>query len=492
MPSGVPTIEWWSSLPLLILAATAIVILLVDAIVPQRGPMLSMWLSLLGMLAAIAVIIAYIPPDTRALNQCIAYDTFGRWGAMIALEAGCLIALISPQTIRLYGLPRAEFYALLVFSVFGMAVLSLSLELLTIFLTVEIIAVTIYILAGLRRGSSRSSEAALKYFILSAFSGGFLIFGFVFLYGGAGGNSLLGQIGLSLIPADSPFATSCLALGLALALVGFSFKLTLVPFHLYAADVFEGSPTPVALLLATGSKVAGLVALIHLLTPLHEHIGPVVRRMSADVCNLLWILAALSIVVGNVVALLQRHIKRMLAYSSIAHSGYLLIAVLVFVDGTVARADTEEAMLVYLVAYVVMNATAFGVALTLGELGEGNIADYAGLARRSPGLAFAMALSMLALTGIPATVGFVGKFMVFARAVEAGYVLLVILAVLGSAISAYYYLRVVVYMYMREPATEIPAEPVGLVQGIGLALAAVPVVGFGIFPQSLLTLLRIL
>jgi len=492
MGGTVPTLDFVPMLPILLLAATATIVLLADLIVPQRGPLFSMWLSLIGMVLATAAIVLWVPTDATVFNAFLRYDMLGRWGAIISIVGGCLIALVSPRTIRLYELPAAEYFALLVFAVLGMALLCLGVELLTIFLTVETLAISICILAGLRRGSSKSSEAALKYFILGAFSGSFLLFGFAFLYGGAGGSTLLGQVHLSAAQPKTTFDLGCLVLGLALALAGFSFKLTLAPFHLYAADVFEGAPTPVAALLATGSKVAGVVALVHLISPADGvRISPFTRALSVDLMTLLWILAALSIIVGNVVALLQRNIKRMLAYSTIAHSGYLVIGIMVFAGETepAGRADIESALLVYLAAYVIMNVAAFGVAMTLGRRGEENIEEYAGLARRSPWLAVAMTLAMLSLTGIPATVGFVGKFVVFARAVEAGFVLIVVLAVLGSAVSAYYYLRVVVAMYMHEPATEVAAEPIDWVQKAGLVLATVPIVVFGIFPRLLMAVL---
>jgi len=491
MPATMPAIEWWPTVPIVLLAAAGITILLTDLIGGERGPMLSLLMAILGMGAALIVVTQrrWIPVDAATFGQFVRYDSLGRWGAIAVLSGGCLVALISPRTIEIHGLPPSEYYALLVFAVFGMVVLCLALELFTIFLAVEIIAVAIYILVGLNRNSTQSTEAALKYFVLGAFSGGFLIFGFAFLYGGAGGSTVLGQIGFSMLRMDLVWGVGCLVLGLAFALAGFAFKLTVVPFHLYAADVYEGAPTPVAALLATGSKVAGFIALVHLLVPFHEHIHAALRAMAADLRSVLWLFAALSIVIGNVVALLQRNIKRMLAYSSIAHSGYLLMAVVVFVGGSVRLVDVEQAMLVYLIAYILMNVAAFGVVASLGARGEGNIEEYAGLAQQSPALAFMMAVAMLSLTGIPATVGFVGKFFVFARAVEAGYVMLVVLAVLGSVVSAYYYLRVIVFMYMRDPAGESSVEPLGVIQQLGLVLASAPIVVFGVFPNVLVSLL---
>lgn len=489
MPPALPTIEWGPTLPMILLAATGVIVVLADLVVNRRAPLLSLLIAILGMGGALLAVVYGVSEDARAFGQFVRYDFIGRWGAMIALAGGCLVALISPKTIRDHDLPAAEYFALLVFGVLGMVVLCVSVELFTIFLSVELIALTIYILSGLVRRSTRSTEASLKYFVLGAFSGGFMIFGFVFLYGGAGGRSTLGQIGLSIMQMDSPWEMGCLVFGLALALAGFAFKLAAAPFHLYAADVFEGAPTPVAALLATGSKVAGFVALIHLLAPLHEHLTEAVQAFAADAGGLLWFLAALSIVVGNAVALMQRNVKRMLAYSSIAHSGYLLIGAVVFVEGSVTLAEIETAILIYLIAYVLMKVVAFGVAAGLGTRGEGDVEAYAGLAQQSPWLAAAMAVAMLSLTGIPGTAGFVGKFYVFARAVESHYVMLVVLAVLGSVVSAYYYLRVIVYMYMRDPAEPAVREPLGIVQGLGLLLATVPIVIVGLFPQLLLALL---
>lgn len=491
MALAMPTVEWG---PIALLAIAGMAILLADVIVAQRTSAFSLVVSLIGIGLAFALVAhrGWIAADAGAFNSFIAYDTVGRFGAMIVLIGGCLIALISPRTLRLYTLPPAEYYALLLFSLLAMVILCLSTELMTIFLSVETIAVTIYVLVGLRRGAYKSSEAALKYFILGAFSGAFLIFGFAFLYGGSGGSTLLSRMAVSLSAFHPRFEIACLVLGLGLAMVGFAFKLTAAPFHLYAADVFEGAPTPVAALLATGSKVAGVVALVHVLSPLRQAGGQMAHGFSENVLALLWILAAMSIIVGNLVALLQQNIKRMLAYSSIAHGGYILIGVLVFMNGRVKLADAQNALLVYLIAYVLMNVAVFGVALTLGERGEGAIDRYAGLSQRSPWLAAAMSVALLALTGIPATMGFVAKFYVFKGAVEAGYIGLVILAVLGSAVSAYYYLRVVVFMYMRDPESEEPVEKFGIAQTAGLALATVPIVVFGLFPDSLLRILTVL
>lgn len=493
MTTRAPQIEWAASLPILILVGAAIAVLLADVVARRRAPTLSLLLSLLGMGSALVLMTgAYLPTDQEIFSTFLKYDFLGRWGAMTVLSLGCLIALISPRTIRLYDLPPGEYYALLVFAILGMVVLCLAHELLTIFLSIETIAIAIYVLCAIQQGSPKASEAALKYFVLGAFAGGFLIFGFAFLYGSSDGSTLVAKIGASVGHNDDRFVIFSAVIGTALALVGFAFKLTLVPFHLYAADVFEGAPTPVAALLATGSKAAGVIALMHILGAIRDNAHAAVQVLSADTVNLLWVLSAASILVGNFVGVMQRNIKRMLAYSSIGHGGYILIGVIVFLDGAATVGDAEEIVLTYLIAYVIMKLVAFGVALTLGRQGEGNVEDYAGLARRSPALAATMAIAMLSLTGVPGTVGFIGKLYVFAGAIQTGYVWLVIIAILGTAVSAYYYLRVVVYMYMFEPRAVIATEPVSYLQSIGLTFAAVPMVGFGIMPQSLLTLFKIL
>jgi len=483
-----PDINWWTSLPIILLTVTPLVILLLDAIAPQRDPIVSMLLAVVGLTAALffTLLVEGTPSADRDAFGLLHYDTLGLYGAAICLLAGILLALLSPRTVRLYALPPAEYFALLVMAVLGMVVVCLGFELLTIFLGVEITAVAFYVLVGLEGNARGATEASLKYFVLSSFSSAFLIFGFAFLYAGARGSTMLFDVWNGMVLQDPPWAE----LGVALAVAGFAFKLTLVPFHLYAADVFEGAPTPVAALLATGSKVAGFVALFHLLLPFQRYLTLELASMADNVAEILAILAALSIVVGNVVAVLQRNIKRMLAYSSIAHGGYMLIAPLALIAGGVRYAEVEAAALVYLLAYVLMSVAAFGVALTLGARGERAIDDYAGLGRVAPGLAFAMTVALISLTGIPLTAGFVGKFAVFNAGVQAGHAWLVVVALLGSAVSAFYYLRVVVYMYMREPSAEMPpVEGLTLVQGLGLVLATVPIVLVGLWPKLVLALL---
>lgn len=492
MPQSLPIIDWAASAPVLLLTGTALLVLVVGVMGSKKQVMLPLFISLVGMGATSFLINSRVPGGSEAFNGFLQYDALGRLGAILALAGGILVALISPRTIRLYDLPAPEYFSLLVFGVLGMVLLCLSAELITLILAIEILAVSIYILAGLRREDSRSAEAAFKYFILGAFSSAFLIFGIVFIYGGSGGGTTLAEVGEAMRHMRPFWAIGYLALGLILLLAGFAFKLTLAPFHLYAADVYEGAPTPVAALLATGAKVAGLVALLHVFAPLNSPETESLEWMSFDFGNILYVLAVLSILIGNGVALMQRNIKRMLAYSSVAHSGYLTIGVIVYLNGTVAREQVQTALLIYLVAYVLMNVTAFGVALVLGERGEGRISNYAGLARRSPVLALAMAVAMLSLTGIPATAGFIGKFYIFAAAVKSGFYDLVLIAVFGSVISAYYYLRVIVYMYMEEPAEEIESEPIGLVPGIGLALAVIPIPLIGILPSLLSTMLDVL
>jgi NADH-quinone oxidoreductase subunit N len=297
-------------------------------------------------------------------------------------------------------------------------------------------------MAGLMRRDARSSEAAMKYFLLGAFSTGFLLYGIALIYGSTG-TIRLDRISTAL---SGPLAHSpLLLLGIGMMLIGFGFKVAAVPFHMWTPDVYEGAPTPVTAFMAVGVKLAAFAGFLRIFL---VHLEPV----SANWTTVLWVIAALTMTGGNVIALVQTNIKRMLAYSAIAHAGYLLVGM------TAASAAAGGAILYYLLGYAFTNLGAFAVVIALGRRGEQHeeIGDYCGLAGRHPILAAAMALFLLSLTGVPPLAGFVGKFYVFSAALDAGLVWLVIIAVLNSVISAYYYIYVIVAMYMQEGTIEIP------------------------------------
>jgi NADH-quinone oxidoreductase subunit N len=344
-----------------------------------------------------------------------------------------------------------------------MMLLVQSTDLIAVFLGIELMSIPIYVLAGFDRRRPQSNESALKYFLVGSFASAILLYGMALLYGATGHTDYEGlRAGLDLA---NPLA----AVGLGLLLVGFAFKIAVVPFHQWTPDVYEGAPTSVTAYMSVTVKVAAFAALLRFLDV-----------AAPDVTSLLVVLAALTLVVGNVMAVVQQNVKRLLAYSSVAHAGYALL-------GLVAASDEgHAALLFYLLAYVFMNLGAFAVIVTLARDGRDldRMTDFAGLARTRPWLAALMTLFMISLAGIPGTVGFMAKFTIFAAAVHAGHVGLVVLAVLTSVISVYYYLRLPVLMYMSEPAEAPgPAHEVALGESLVLGVSAAAVVVLGIFPN---------
>jgi NADH-quinone oxidoreductase subunit N len=340
-------------------------------------------------------------------------------------------------------------------------------DLIVVFLSLELMSLSLYVLAGLFKTRLTSAEASMKYFLLGAFATSFLLYGIALIYG-ATGSTNLDRIAAS---AAAKGGDPLVLIGLGLLLVGFGFKISSVPFHMWAPDVYEGAPTTITALIATGSKAAAFAALIRVLVV-------ALRGVQPDWSALLWGVAALTMTIGNVVALAQSNLKRMLAYSSIAHAGYMLM-------GLVAGgAPGAGAVLFYLLAYTFTTVGAFGVIALCARAGEDavEVGDYAGLARRHPVLAATLTLFLLSLIGIPPLAGFVAKFYLFGSAVRAGYIWLTVIAVLNSAVAAYYYLRVIVYMYMREPEGEGLAVAPSFAGGLALAVALVGIVLLGVIP----------
>jgi NADH-quinone oxidoreductase subunit N len=358
-----------------------------------------------------------------------------------------------------------------------MVLMATATDLIVIFLGLEVMSVAAYVLAGIWRGQLRSNEAALKYFLLGAFATGFLLFGIALVYG-ATGSMTLEPIARHLARAGSDQRTWLIA-AMALLIVGFGFKVAAVPFHVWAPDVYEGAPTAVTALMAVGVKAAAFAAFVRIF--LHT-----LGQLSADWSGVLWVLAALTMTVGNVTALLQRNIKRMLAYSSIAHAGYLLV-------GMVAGGELGgSALLFYLIAYALMTLGAFAVVMAIGRRGapNENIDDYAGVGFRSPFLGLAMAIFMLSLAGIPPLVGFIGKFYIFSAAVKSGYVGLAVIGVLNSVVSVYYYVGVLVKMYMVEGGVDVARPSSRPYLFATLLFTVAGTVAFGIFPSALFELAR--
>jgi NADH-quinone oxidoreductase subunit N len=402
---------------------------------------------------------------------------------LVFVAAALLTVLSSATHLRAEGCGHGEFFALIQFAVAGMSMMASSENLLTIFLGLEILSISLYVLAGFTRDRVHAIEGALKYFLLGAFSTGFLLYGIALFYGASGRIDLPGIASHLASERGGPADPLVLAAA-GLLLIGLAFKVAAVPFHFWAPDVYQGSMAPVAGFMAAGTKAAAFAALIRVLdTALQD--DPMRARFGA----VLHVVALLTMVAGNVVALAQQNIKRMLAYSSIANAGYLLVAVIAGGGG-----QGSSIVLFYLAAYTFMTIGAFSVAALVGRAGEDDqgyaLSAYAGLSRRRPWLAAAMALFMLSLTGIPPTGGFMGKFYIFKAAVDAGQYDLAIVGLLASVVSAFYYLRIVVQMYVRDPGPEAGPAALRPAEALGIAAAAAATLWIGLFPAGLLDLVQ--
>ena len=362
---------------------------------------------------------------------------------------------------------HGEFYALLLLASSGMILLVQSVDLVTLFLGIELMSIPIYAMAGFARKDLRSNESALKYFLIGSFTSAVLLYGMALLYGVTGSTDFA-QI-RQAFDAGNPVGL----VGLGLVLVGFAFKIAAVPFHQWAPDVYEGSPTAVTSYMAVTVKVAAFAGLLRLVV---SAFGPT----DAGLTNIFWVLSALSIVVGNVMAVRQENVKRMLAYSSIANAGYILMGL------AVGTAQAHQAMLFFLMVYVFMNVGAFAVVITLASHGHDRdrFDDFTGLARTRPALAALLTLFLVAQAGLPGTGGFIAKFTLFSAAVKSGFVWLTVLAILGSAVSFYYYLRLPVLMYMRDPEGEAPRMETSTGEGLVMAVCAVVILLLGFFPDA--------
>ncbi len=460
---------WLPILPLIAVAVAAIVVLLAGVRVDDEDSDGLGWLAIASLAVAFVLALAESGQTGTAFSGSIAIDDFAVFFELLIIVAAALVVLMSLHYADETRLPGAEYYSLILFAALGMMLMAAAGDLIVIFLGLETMSISVYVLAGLKRTDPRSSEAALKYFLLGAFSTGFLLYGIALIYGATGTVKLepiraaLGHAGVM----GSPM----LLLGLGMMLVGFGFKVAAVPFHMWTPDVYEGAPTPITAYMAVGIKVAAFAGFLRIFL---VHLSPA----SADWTWVLWVMAALTMTAGNLIAVVQTNIKRMLAYSAIAHAGYLLVGM------TAADPQSGAAVLYYLLGYAFTNIGAFAIVTAL-ERGDQSdlIADYRGLAWQRPGLAAAMAVFLFSLTGVPPLAGFVGKFYIFSSALRAGLVWLVIIAVLNSVISAYYYIYVIVAMYMQEGGVTVPrigARP-GLVAAIGIALVGTILVG--IYPQ---------
>ena len=400
-------------------------------------------------------------------------DNFGLFVTWILIVVGLLSLALSAPTIDREHLPRGEYYALMLFALAGMMLMATASDLLVIFLALEILSLAVYVLTGIRRDSAIGTEAAFKYFLLGSFSSAFFLYGIAFTFGMTGSTRLDRVGSLMASQATSPAPMQLLALGLLL--VGFAFKVSAVPFHMWTPDAYEGAPPAVTGFMSTGVKAAAFAAFVRVFLAAFE-------PLRNDWGLVIWIIAAATMIVGAVVGVAQTNVKRMLAYSSIAHGGYLLVALLA------ANDVGKGAILFYLLAYAITNVGAFGVIALLESTGAANdhVQDYAGLAAERPVLAAFMAIFLLSLGGFPPMAGFIAKWYVFTAAVKAGYVWLAIIGVLTSVVSVFFYLRIVVMMYMTPTDTPIKFPAVPRMAGLALVVSVLLVLYLGILPTRVL------
>jgi NADH-quinone oxidoreductase subunit N len=436
-------------LPLAILIAWSCMLLIVDLTIPKGHKGWTAVMAALGLLLSLGLSIARFGSATTGFDGMVISDGFSYFLNILFLFSGLAAIAVAYDYLKRMGIERGEYYVLLLFSICGMMLMSLANDLIVVFLALELLSIPLYVLAGFARPKLESEEASLKYFLMGAFSGGFVVFGIALIFGATGTTNLsIIFTSINSQAANLPLLT----LGAALILVGFGFKVAAVPFHMWTPDVYQGSPSAVTAFMSVGAKAGGFAALLRIFVSAFP-------ALSTDLTMIIWVISALTMFLGNVVAIAQSNIKRMLAYSSIAHAGYILMALVPY-GNTAVNNDTISAALFYLVAYALTSFGAWAVVIAL-EKAEGKgleLNDYAGLARKYPLLAASMAVFMLSFIGVPPTIGFMGKFYLFRTVIEGGYLGLALIGVFTSLISAYYYLRVIVIMYMREGEPEARTE----------------------------------
>ncbi len=468
--------DLYTILPLLILTGWASVLLLVDLFIPRLRKGWTAVLAAVGLAAALGITLAQAGLEQSAFNGMVTLDRFASFLNSLFLASGLLGIAIAYGYLKRMGIERGEYYVLILFSTSGMMLMAQAADLIIVFLALELLSLPLYVLSAWARPRTESEEAGIKYFLLGAFATGFVVYGIALVYGATGTTSLSA---VAAATTEAGFSRDLLMIGAALILVGFGFKVAAVPFHMWTPDVYHGAPSSVTGFMAVGAKVAGFAALLRIF-------ATAVPSLSQEMVPILWGLAAVTMVVGNVVAIAQTNIKRMLAYSSIAHAGYILMAFVAFGHPQFGS-DAIASALFYLVAYALTSYGAWSVVIAVEKPDNQGleIIDFAGLGKRRPMLAAAMTVFMLSFIGFPPTLGLVGKFYLFRTAIEAGFVGLAIIGLVTSLISAYYYLRVVVVMYMREGEPRAESEPWLDLTTAGTAIGTV---ALSLLPAALFTL----
>jgi NADH-quinone oxidoreductase subunit N len=456
----------------------------------------SRWFSSKSMIfgLSIATLIATILSSMSLLggesvllfNRAMAGDAFSNFFNILFAACAGLTLLASSKYLDREGLNIPEYSLLVLFSTLGMMCMTAALDFITLFIALELMSLTVYLLVGFRRSDRKSNEAAMKYFILGGAASAVFLYGTALLYGATGTTNIRGI--LEFVQAPGAQISPLFTVGSWFVIAGFMFKVASVPFHMWMPDVYEGAPTTVTGFMTTGLKAASFATFLRVFISLGYGKG-ITQAFEQNAYAILWVCAVGTMVIGNFVALSQTNLKRMLAYSSIAHTGYILV-------GLIAGSKTEYGyapLVLYLVGYSVMNMGAFVILTILASKGDErlNLSDLSGLSKRHPWLAFAMAVFLFSMAGVPPTAGFVSKYLLFYGAVQAGEIPLVVISVLCSAVSVYYYLRVLVYMYMREPVGSEPKVQVAFWPALAVAAMVVLTFQFGILPAQILELARL-
>ncbi len=470
----IPVVNMTPILPEIFLSVLAMALLLINVFVPGKQKSYLAYISFIGIVAAAVLVGGGWGSHVESFGGSVVLDNFATFFKMTFLVGAGLTVLIADKYMEREECNHGELYPLILFAVVGMMLMASGTDLMTIFLGLEVMSVTLYVLAGFNRANRKSNEAGLKYFLLGAFSTGFMLYGMALIYG-ATGTTRLYKIAEVVGQMTLPSSNIMLVAGMLLMMTGFAFKIAAAPFHMWTPDVYEGAPTPMTAFMSAGPKAAGFAALLRLFLV-------ALPALQVEWSQVLWVLAVLTMTVGNITALRQDNIKRVLAYSSIAHAGYALV-------GFAAGNGTGTAgILFYMLSYSFMNIGAFAIIILVAKKGEtnGNVSDFAGLGFKRPVLALAMTIFLFSLAGVPPAAGFIGKFYLFSGAIQKGYIWLAVIGVLNSAASVYYYLRIMVFMYFKESTEDFEwvhvTPPVALALIIAVAGTLIP----GIVPSVIL------
>jgi len=475
---AIQNVNFQAIMPSLVLCVFGMILLMVSVFSKRGSTTHIAWMSVAALIVTGFVTLAGWDNPQGGFAGAVLFDNFAVFFSLICLVAAGLTILMSNDYLKREGYPVSEYFPLILFTTAGAMWMASGTDLMTIFLGLEVLSVSLYVLAGFFRGQAKSNEAGLKYFFLGAFSTGFLLYGVALLYGVTGTTKLDGIAAYVMANPDSAMNAMFVAGGLLL-LVGFLFKIAAAPFHMWTPDVYQGAPTPITAFMSAGPKAAAFAALMRVTVVGLDGIQP-------ELTSLFWVLAVLTMTVGNFIALSQKDLKRMLAYSSISHAGYAMV-------GLVAWNQIGlSAILFYMLVYTFMNMGAFAVLVLIGKKGEENLTldGIVGLGYKKPVLGIALTIFIFSLMGLPPTAGFIGKFYIFAGAIEAGYIWLAVIGVLNSAVSLYYYLRIMVQMYFRDPVEDFAWVQVNVPTAISIVISLAGVLYLGIVPGSLMNLAK--